>query len=112
MPPSHEFAKTGSARNRKNLPPPVQRCRTRRLCRLRMEPLVEKRPSQCFVAWGRLLLLIPSNSSLLFFQTSNNGPKPASNRLFEQVKFHNLQDVAVIFLHLAPLCQLKICRDR
>jgi hypothetical protein len=65
-----------------------------------------------FVAWGRLLLLIPSNSCLLFFQTSNNGPKPASNRLFDQVKFHNFQDVAVVLLHLVPLSQLKICWNR
>jgi hypothetical protein len=108
VPPSHEFAKTGSARNRKNLPPPVQRCRTRRLCKLRMVLLVETRPSQCFVAWGRLLLLIPSNSCLLFFQTSNNGPKPGSDRIFDLVKYQDLQEVALILLHLAPPKRFKI----
>src|ERR1700686_37565 len=107
--PLREFAKTGSALNRKNLPPPVQRSQTRQLCRLRMVLLVERRSSQRFVAWRPLLLLMPSNSCLLFFQTLNNRPQPASKRLFDQVKFQNLQDVALLLFHLAPLRRFKIC---
>jgi hypothetical protein len=107
--PSHGFTETGSARNRKNLPLPVQRCRTRWLCRLRMVPLTDRRSSRCFAPWGRLLLLITSNSRMLYFQTSNNRTQPASNRLFDNVKFHNFQDVAVILLHIESLRQLKIC---
>jgi len=54
VPPSHEFAKTGTARYRKNLPP-VQRSRPRRLCRVWMAPLVEERSFQLFAARGSLL---------------------------------------------------------
>jgi len=110
--PSHGFTETGSARNRKNLPLPVQRCRSIGLYGLGMVFLVERCPSQCFVTRGRLLLLIPSNSRLRFCQTSNYGPKQASSRLFDQVKFHNFQNVPVILLHLAPLRQLKIRWNR
>ena len=108
MPPSHKFAKTGSARNWKNLPPSVQHSRTRQVCTLRMVLLVARRSSQTFVACGPLLVLIPSNNPLLFFQTLNNRPQPASNRLFDQVKFQNFQEVSLILWHFAPLHQFKI----
>jgi hypothetical protein len=65
-----------------------------------------------FRGLGSAALLITSNSRLLFFQASNNGPKPASNCLFDQVKFHNFQNVPVILLHLAPLRQPKIRWNR
>src|SRR6516165_2435467 len=105
---SHEFAKTGSARNRKNLPP-VQRSRTRRLCRVRMAPLVEERSFQLFAARGSLLTVIPSNRRPLFFQTLNNRPQPSSDCFFDLVKYQNLQEVALMLMHLAPLSRFKIC---
>jgi hypothetical protein len=73
-----------------------------------MELPVEGRSSQRFAASGRPLVLIPSNGRLLSFQTPNNRPQPASNRLFDQVKFQNFQTVALILFHVAPLCQFKI----
>jgi len=105
--PSHEFAKTGSTRNRKNLPPPVPTLSNTPALQTSDGASGRGASFSVFRGLDRLLLLIPSNSCLLFFQTSNNGPKPASNGLFDQVKFHNLQDVAVVFLHLAPLRQPK-----
>jgi hypothetical protein len=108
VPASHEFAKTGSARNRENLPPPVQCSPTRRLRKLRMVLPMEGRSSQRFAASGRPLVLIPSNGRLLSFQTPNNRPQPASNGLFDQVKFQNLQEISLILWHLAPLHQFKI----
>src|SRR5260370_13969609 len=108
VPPSHGFAKTGSDGDRKTLPP-VQRSRTCRLCSLRMVPLVEERSFQLFAAWGSLLTVIPSNRRLLFFQTLNNRPQPSSDCFFDLVKYQNLQEVALILMHLAPLSRFKIC---
>jgi hypothetical protein len=65
--------------------------------------LVERRSSQRFAAWGWLLAVIPSNRHLLFFQTLNDRAQPGSDCFFDLVKYQNLQEVALILLHLAPL---------
>jgi len=106
--PPYEFAKTGSVQTRKNLPA-VQRSRTRRLCRLRMALLVEERSTQRFADWGWLLVVVPSNSRLLFFQSLNDPSQPGSDCIFDLVKYQDLQEVALILLHLAPPTQFKIC---
>jgi hypothetical protein len=57
----------------------------------------------------RLLVVIPSNTAPLFFETLNNGSQPASNRFFDQVEFENLQRVTRILLHVVPPAQHKRC---
>jgi hypothetical protein len=72
-----------------------------------MVPLVEERSFQLFAAWGSLLTVIPSNRRLLFFQALNNRPQPSSDCFFDLVKYQNLQEVALILMHLAPLSRFK-----
>ena len=70
--------------------------------------LEEERSSERFAAWGWLLVVIPSNSCLLFFQTLNNRAQPGSDGFFDLVKYQDLQDVALTLLHLAPLARFEI----
>jgi hypothetical protein len=73
-----------------------------------MVPLVEERSFQLFGAWGSLLKVILSNRRPLFFQTLNNPPQPSSDCFFDLVKYQNLQEVALILMHLAPLSRFKV----
>jgi hypothetical protein len=71
--------------------------------------LVEEGSSQRFADWGWPLVVIPANRRLLFFQTLNNRPQPSSDCFFDLVKYQNLQEIALILSHLAPLSRFKIC---
>src|SRR5260370_27716665 len=97
---TRDFPKPASAQNRKTSPP-VQRSRTRRLCRLRTALLVQERSSQRFADWGWPLVVIPSNRRLLFFQTLNNRPQPSSDCFFDLVIYQNLLEITLILSPLA-----------
>jgi hypothetical protein len=74
-----------------------------------MALLVEERSPQRFADWGWLPVAVPSNSRLLIFQTLNDRPQPSSDCIFDLVKYQDLQEVALILLHLAPPKRFKTC---
>ncbi len=64
--------------------------------------------SHCRAAWGLLRVVISSNSRLLFFQMLNDRAQTGSDCFFDLVKYQDLQDVALILLHLAPPTRFEI----
>ncbi|HXC49139.1 MAG TPA: hypothetical protein VNU20_12670 [Candidatus Sulfotelmatobacter sp.] len=77
-----------------------------------MALLAKERPSQRFADWGWLPVEVPSHGRLLFFQTLNDRPQPGSDCIFDLVKYQDLQQVALILLHVAPPTQVKYAHSR